>query len=109
MNDRKYLLMTAKHGSKEHPLFWGKRTGDGQPRSWSSYTDNPIEAELYTMDEILTKFGGNALRTLPMVTYFGRLERYTPDNWALHTNSDDVFVTTQEEALNEANPKLPRQ
>lgn len=109
LNERKYLLMTEKHGSIEHPMFWGHRTKDDQPRSWSSYTSNPDEAELYSMNEILTKFGGSdeLLRILPMETYFGRLTRYTHGDWLLHENVEDVFVTTRQEALNETNPKLP--
>lgn len=91
------------------PCFGGHRTKDDQPRSWSSYTSNPDEAELYSMNEILTKFGGSdeLLRILPMETYFGRLTRYTHGDWLLHENVEDVFVTTRQEALNETNPKLP--
>ncbi|MFC6180326.1 hypothetical protein [Lactiplantibacillus daowaiensis] len=57
MDKRIYLLMTAKHASKTHPLFWGYRTKSDEPRSFGGYTPDYQKAELYTMDEILSKFG----------------------------------------------------
>lgn len=99
-DERKYLLMTSKHGSKQHPQFWGYRTEDDEPRSFGDYTDNPEQAEHYTSTEIMNEFADPQELTplLPLEAYFGRLARYTPADWQQHTNSEDVFVTTVAEA-----------
>ncbi|WP_125703739.1 hypothetical protein [Lacticaseibacillus daqingensis] len=91
---REYLLMTTKHtGDNRHPEFWGTRTGDGQPRSWSGYMTDPMFAELYTIAEIKMHFDPAGLYPLmPFDTPFGQVELYTPEGWDEHTDPDQIFV-----------------
>lgn len=97
--DRKYLLMTSKHSDKQHPLFWGERTEDGNPRSFGGYLGRSELAELYTGQDIIDHFNetNELIPMLPLTTMAGRLVRYTPFEWEKHTNSSDIFVITPEE------------
>jgi hypothetical protein len=97
---RKYLLMESKYGDKKHPQFWGKRSESSQPRSYNGYTNDPVQAELYSFAEIMDHFAdSNSIDFLPIETWYGLLARYTPADWQNHQNNDDIFVITEEEAL----------
>lgn len=85
---RMYLLMTAKHGSIDHPMFWGYRTNDNEKRSFGGYTDSPVVAELYTIEELKNKFN---FETLPSDQYW-TLRKFDKKEWLNHENLDDVFV-----------------
>lgn len=97
-SERKYLLMVSKNGDKKHPKFWGKRSEDGQCRSFNTYTNNPTEAELYTYQDIVDHFADSkSIDFLPIETGYGLLARYTPADWLNHQNDDDIYAATEEE------------
>lgn len=98
MEQRKYLLMTAKHSSVRHPLFWGQRTNDNEKRSFGNYTDNFKNAEHYTMKEILAEFPStNIFGGLPSEYPNIQVYDFNSDQWSRQRgpNTDVVFAITE--------------
>ncbi|MFD1317308.1 hypothetical protein [Loigolactobacillus zhaoyuanensis] len=96
LDERKYVLMTAKHSSIKYPLFWGHRTKDNEPRSFGGYYANPFEAELYSMNEITEEFGNSMtlLDSLPIeMGGANQIREFNEHDWLHHKNIEDVFVT----------------
>lgn len=99
MKDRKYLLMTAKHSSKEQPLFWGRRTEDNERRSFGGYTSDPERAELYTAEEILEEFTpkNNLLKIFPIEREFGPIVyMWRSSDWINSRDDENLFLITAE-------------
>lgn len=99
-SERKYVLMTSKHASVEHPLFWGSRTKDNEKRSFGGYTSDPNKAELYLMDDIIQKFGPSETLLGYTAKNLGtHILEYSFSDWVFKSKSDDVFITLLSEAM----------
>ena len=99
--NRKYLLMTIKHTTRDHPLFWGVETPDFAPRSFGGYTTNPLKAEKFAYTEVVNKFTDevNPEGIEPPFPYWaGMLYAYTADAWA-NASESDLFLVTFDQAI----------
>lgn len=57
MRDRKYVIVCNEHSGmfRGTLLFWGSRTEDGQERSFSGYTSDIDNCEIYSESEVKEK------------------------------------------------------
>lgn len=100
--DRKYVLMTTKHATKQEPLFWGSPTKDEEERSFGGYTSDPRLAERYSMAEITNYFGDSLslLDPLPIDKGWGLVREWNYYDWHRQPKfSEDIFVTPMDVAM----------
>ena len=71
-NERKYLVISIKHTTYGWKLgkpcaLWGwERTADDEERCFAGYTLYPTKAELYTIKEVIDKYGDTIINPNPI-------------------------------------------
>lgn len=70
-------------------LFWGRRTEDGQERSFGGYTTRFDQCELYTREEIEERRGGLKAQ----YPFFDEIQPTSPSDFLKH---NDVVCTLED-------------
>lgn len=91
MEDRKYVIVSNEHSTWPNGalLFWGRRTEDGQERSFGGYTTRFDQCELYTREEI-EKWRGELKAQYP---FFDEIQPMSPRDLLKH---DEVVCTLED-------------